>query len=69
MLIALATLQEPTQCSVTTFLRLRPRAIEPRWFMAHMLIVAACEFRDPVLRLIKMEADDRLLHPDAPPNA
>ena len=69
MLIALATLQEPTQRSVPTFLRLRPRATEPRWFVTHVLVVATREFSDPVLRLIKMEADDRLLHPDAPPNA
>jgi len=66
-LIALATLQDPAHRSITAFLRLRPRAAEPWRVMTHMLVVATSEFRNPILRFIKVEANDRLSHTDTPP--
>ena len=68
-LITLATIQERTQGGVTTFLRLGPRATEPRRVVAYMLIVSASKLCDPVLNIVKMEPDDGLFHLRAPPNA
>jgi hypothetical protein len=40
----------------------RPRAMQPGWRVADVLLVLTCQVRHPLLRLILRKTDDRALH-------
>lgn len=60
--IAFLAVEHLAEHPVPTLQRDHPRAIDPRWFMAHMLIMAALKLGHPVPLVVLMKADDGLLH-------
>jgi hypothetical protein len=61
-LVALAAIKRHAERGSTPFMRLGPGAVEPWRIVADMLVVTACKFGNPILGVIQMESDDRLLH-------
>ena len=62
VLIALPAGQPPAEGAVAALGGGGPRPVRPRWVVAHMLVVAALEFGDPVPLVVPVKAHDALVH-------
>lgn len=60
--VAFLAVERPAEHSVAALWGDHPGAIDPRWFVAHMLIMPAFELGDPVPLVVPMKTDDVLLH-------
>jgi|GEM_PF-3786247 len=61
-LIAFTTIQCLTKRITSTFFRLCPGSIRPRWIVTNVLVVTACKFGDPVAFSVLVEVNDALIH-------
>ena len=61
-LVALSAIECTTENTVSTFGRCSPRPVRPWRIVAHMLVVPAFEFSDPMMLFVSMKADDSLVH-------